>query len=252
LEIDLPKSEVVTPTLTLEPTPEPEYRVGDVIPLRAGLILDHNGNPVPDGTPITFNFTTSGETNTSASQVEIAVGGVAQTTFLVSNPGILEIIAQSENASSNILRIDIPAPSGEAPTETPTQPPPTATPTLTPTVQPIPTSMPVTTSPKPPTPSLSDWLIALLIAGIMGWSVYRLAAWLGNVRWGVRAGFLALIGSLLAYCYLALEMPGSRTLLDISVSWGVVIASFCGAIMGALFTILWRWLSGLENQRSTQ
>jgi hypothetical protein len=48
-------------TTTVEPPPPPEFRIGDIIPIRTGVILDHNGNPVPDGTPVSFIFTLSGE-----------------------------------------------------------------------------------------------------------------------------------------------------------------------------------------------
>ncbi len=52
LEFDIPSpQQVITGTTTPEPLPPPEYRIGDMVPLRAGMIYDFNGNPVPDGTP---------------------------------------------------------------------------------------------------------------------------------------------------------------------------------------------------------
>jgi len=161
-------------------------------------------------------------------------------------------LAESENAKSEILKFDIPAPNGEIITEVPTEeatpPIPTNVPTVTPTIDVLPT----TSQPPQPTqsPGLADWVIAIMISSALAWSSYRLAALIGHVRWGVRIGFLTLIGGLLAYCYLILEMPGSQLLTINSVSWGVVLASVTGAILGLLVAFLWRALSAAEEKQS--
>ena len=253
LELDLAQTED-----TEEPTPNPEaenttdYHIGDVILLRAGVILDHNGNPVPDGTPVIFTFTTSGENNITGTQDSVTKNGIARTTFSISHPGTLEIIAESEATRSNILKFDIPSPSGEIATITPTEAPPTATPTETP-FEPTPpaTETPQATPPEPvvkSNPELGDWAIAVLIASLTAWSIYRLAALIGHVRWGVRAGFLALIGGLVGFCYLALELPGSQVLLRDSISLGVVIITFFGALLGLIGALLWRAISLVEKR----
>ena len=59
------------------PTPAaPIYHIGDLIELHAGVILDHNGNPVPDGTPLTFIVTSQGESS-SLPQVTTTEGSAA-------------------------------------------------------------------------------------------------------------------------------------------------------------------------------
>ncbi|MFC1878632.1 glycoside hydrolase family 3 N-terminal domain-containing protein [Chloroflexota bacterium] len=254
LELDLPQTDDLIPTLTPQATPTVEYHLGEVVQLRTGVILDHNGNPVPDGTPVHFTFNTTGELSISSIQEATTQQGIARTTYAVSSPGTLEIIADSEAARSNSLKFDIPAPSGEITTATPTEPPPTVMPTPTPVeATPQPTEIPVPTveGPTSPNPELSDWIMAVLIASIMAWSSYRLAALVGHVRWGVRAGFLALIGGLLGFCYLALEMPGSEILLQNSIPLGVVIASVGGVLLGLLITLLWRALSLAEKRQET-
>ncbi len=45
------------PTVSATPTAPPKFRVGDTVPLRTGIILDHNKNSVPDGTVVRFLFT---------------------------------------------------------------------------------------------------------------------------------------------------------------------------------------------------
>jgi beta-N-acetylhexosaminidase len=249
LELDLP-AEVTTPeaVTTLEPTPAVEFRVGDIIPIRAGVILDHNGNPVPDGTPVSFTFTVSGEAN-GTRQDQVTHDGVARTTYTVTSPGTLEIFAESENARSAPLTIDIPSPSGESATLTPTLEP-TLTPSPTPTEI---TPQPVQT-PEPPAspagPGLTDWLFAILISGAVAWGSYRLAALAGQVRWGVRAGFLALIGGLLAYSYLALQMPGTAAWLISSVARSVFLFTLGGAMLGLLVVLIWRAIAEAEHKRS--
>jgi beta-N-acetylhexosaminidase len=250
LEFDLPQPETPVEGITPEPPPPPEYRVGDVIPLRTGVIVDFNGNPVPDGTPVQFSFTISGETDSVAIQTGTTLDGISRTTFLVVNPGSLEISAESENARSQSLNLDIPAPNGEQVT-------PTATPTLEPTLTATPTEIPITPVPEitpPPEtserPGPGDWLIAVLIASAIGWVTYRLAILAGNVRWGVRAGFLALIGGLLAYTYVALHLPMSEYLIVGSAAGGVVFSSIAGALFGLLLAALWRALTTAEKQLS--
>jgi beta-N-acetylhexosaminidase len=257
LELDLPQPEVEegTQTPTPEPTPQLEYRIGDVIPLRVGVILDHNGNPVPDGTPVRFIFTVvGGGEATSMIQEEITQDGIARTTFAINNSGTLEIRAESENARSNDLRFDVPSPGIETatitPTETPTEKPPTPTPTET-QVPLIPSNEMPDTPPALTYPGLGDWVVAVLIASAIGWSSYRLSALVGQVRWGVRAGFLALIGGLLAYTYLAFQLPGSELLVQGSLARAIVLTTLFGAALGLLITMSWRAISKSDRSSTT-
>ncbi len=114
------------PPATGTPTAEApiEYHVGDIIAVRTGVILDHNGHKVPDGTPVEFVLGTSGEA-VAPRQLETTLDGVARTTFQVTNPGTLEIRAESEPAKqSDPLQFDIQSDNLNG-----TQPPATPTPT---------------------------------------------------------------------------------------------------------------------------
>jgi len=240
LQLDIPGNEVQkTATVTAEPTPAPEFHVGNNISVRTGVIIDHNGHRVPDGTPVQFIVSVGSEV-IGLPQTVNTVDGVARTTIQVTSPGALEIRAESEPArQSQTLHFDIPTENGVPFTETPT-----VTPTETPTVTPSPTTPPpviASTEPPPPErPTLVDWLMALFVAAAIAFSVYRLAALIGQVRWGVRSGFLAWIGGLLAYSYLALKMPGSEALLQTSGAWGVILVTLLGCLSGILITWGWR------------
>lgn len=234
-DIDQPSDSSITP----EPLPTPELRLGSSIPIRTGVIIDRNGHPVPDGTPVQFIVATDGVVS-SFPQVETTIGGIAKTSIQVTSPGILEVRVESEPAKqSSILRFDIPS-EGDQPS------------TPTPTVQPSSTPEPTATATIPPTPiiiaepssgdglSLIDWLVAVILTTTISFAFYRLSALAGYVRWGVRGGFFALIGGLIAYCYLALSLPGSHEIQASLGGWGVLLVTTIGSFTGLISTMIWR------------
>jgi len=84
------------------------FRLGDNLPVKTGIILDHNNHPVPDGTIVHFTLNQIGE-NITIQQVESATeNGIAKALILLKNPGIHEIRVSSEPApNSQILLLDI-------------------------------------------------------------------------------------------------------------------------------------------------
>jgi beta-N-acetylhexosaminidase len=241
LQLDLPEAERPKGTATPEPLPTPEFNPGNIIPIRTGIILDHNGHPVPDGTQVMFITTINGEVS-GLPQTVSTHDGIARTTVQVTGPGLLEIRAESEPAKvSQILRFDIPGDRVIAVTATPTE-----TPTLTPTIFAPSTSLPTPSTSQIPysqvRPYLSDWLVVMLLISGLSFASYKLTAYMGQVRWGVRSGFLALIGGLLAYSYLALELPGAKELMETSGAWGIVLVTLIGCLTGILTTWGWRAL----------
>ena len=236
LMLDLPPTAPGDGTATPEPTPVPEFQRGDLIPLRTGVILDHNGHPVPDETPVMFMLKVG---EVSITQVEKTRGGVARTSFLVTDSGSIEMRVESEPArQSSILTFEIPFPEGEAPPPTPT-PSPTATPTLTPS--PTETQLPQTT-PIPPTrtqTNMGDWFLALIIACVVGGGVYWLINLESSLRWGIRSGLLTISGGLFGYTYLALGMPGSDLLLHNIGRWGVLLITVLGCLLGWAVGLGW-------------
>jgi beta-N-acetylhexosaminidase len=248
LEFDLAAPEqVITSTTTPEPVPPPDFRVGDVIPLRTGVIVDHNHNPVPDGTLVTFTFNTGVEA-TATRQIEITRDGIARTTYSINSPGVLEIRAESEAAQSDILRLDIPSPGEENITSTPT-----VEPTVTPTAIPPTETPPPPVAPEPvepvERPGLGDWIMAVLTASIMALVIYRLGALVGHVRWGVRAAFMVLIGGLTAYSYLVFRMREGELIAGTSISLNVFLATFAGGLVGLVIALAWRYIADISRTR---
>jgi len=227
LSIDIPEADVGTPV----PTQIPQLGIGDLIPIRTGVILDHNGHPVPDGTIV--DFILSAGINELATQKETTQTGVARTTFLVEESGTIVIHARSDPAiESNYLQFDIP------PESIPTiEFVITPFPTETTTVEPEETAIiPPAATPLPPSPpgsiGITDWIIATLVSLGIGASIYWFTTTFGLMQWSVRSGLLAVIGGLLAYMYIAIGLPGSEQLLDIPGAWGVLLVTLLGAGLG--------------------
>ena len=86
----------------------PAFKLGDILPIQTGIIVDHNQHTVPNGTVVRFSMSEQGS-STSVQQLEsVTVDGIAKASFLLQNPGQHEIRAVSEPAlSSEILILDI-------------------------------------------------------------------------------------------------------------------------------------------------
>ena len=203
---DVPENgnEIDTPDTTPAPA---VYRFQDQIDLSTGIILDHNGNPVPDGTPVTFIVTSQG-VSTSLPQVT-TTNGSAQTSFFIDSNEDLSIHAVSSLARSQSIAISVLGDNEIAPTEN--APP-------TPTIEVVPPTPSPTNEAASPGQQTNrfvdrssiwrDWVISAII--ILGFSViaYQVGSTSGIVLWGIRWFLSCLISGLAAYNYLLLNLPG--------------------------------------------
>ena len=213
-----------------------EYQIGDVIPLATGTILDSNNNPVPNNTPVQFEFTINGEE--APPQSTTTINGIAQVEYLVQQSGSLEIHVQSGLAGSNNLHLEIP-PSGSEGEATPTITP-SNTPTETPTMTPFPPT-PVPTAEPPDNGNevgIEHWLGALFISLFISWGATRSGSLIGNIKWGIRWGLSSFIGGLVFYTYFILGMPGSNIDLGVTEQWKFLLVTTIGAVIGWLFSAL--------------
>ncbi len=245
LYIDTPTQEEEKPTPNPTPTLVP-FRTGDAVPVQTGTILDHNGHIVPDGTIVQFILTITGDTTTTQT-VEAQTGqGVARSVLQINGYGNVEIRAESDPATkSDVIQFVVP---NENPTPTPPLPIlilPSETPLPTPTLTSPPTSTPTPEStPTPPVHTgVTDWIGSFIAAGIVAVLAYWLAVLLGQMRWGIRSAFLAITGGLLAYLYLALELPGGLAWINQYGFWGIISITFIGAVLGAGSAWLWHLMN---------
>ncbi len=88
-----------------------DLKLGDSLELQAGPILDHNGNTVPDGTPVNFRLIYEGEELAIQSNPVPTRGGLARKSVLLERTGTLLIAVNSVEAdASTEIRARIPDP----------------------------------------------------------------------------------------------------------------------------------------------
>lgn len=238
----------VTPTglQTPEPTPTPNLRVGDTISVQTGVILDHNGHPVPDGTEVQFTIAVPGSGGV-VQQIDAAtIQGIAGAPFNIDRPGLLEIRATSNPAvTSVVLQLNV---SNEGFSVTVIAPTEISEPTATPTVVATPG-----TDESPPQekgyPDFGSWFVMVLILGGFGYLAYWLGDRFATTTWGVRWAICVILGGSLAYTYLALRLPGATTYLQ-STGWlGIIGVVLLGVVVGSGSAYVWFRLARGSKRR---
>lgn len=245
LFMDLSTVSVATASTTPEPTPTPNFRVGDTITISTGVIVDHNGHPVPDGTGVHFALALGG-VNDIIQQVDAStVSGVAKAAFSIDRSGLLEVRATSDPATTSIvLQLDV---TSEGVSVTALPPTPVATevvPTPTVMVTAEPTNSPLTTG----HPGMGGWLLMLILLGSLGFFVFWVAGRLLTMQWGVRWSLCAMLGGLGAYNYLAFGLPGGAHWLIKFGFFGMAGVIFAGILGGLAVGWLWHRLSAAKKR----
>jgi hypothetical protein len=230
-----------------QPTPVAVVlRVGDRAVIRAGTIVDRNGHPVPDDTPVKFYFQYDGDPAPKV-QDAMTLGGMARTEFLLEKVGRLLVRTSSEPAlNSTVLEITI-GESGNVvvatvvPTPTPTAtriPTATRTPTATPTptVTPLPGTVEAFFTRKPQNAQWGELILALVGVMVIGggsyWAVRRRR---GDLVHALRASLWCAIGGLIGYMYFTLGLPGSDVLRAAAGSWGALVLVLLGGVLPLVY-----------------
>ena len=146
--------------LTLLQPEDPSALVPATVEVRTGVIRDHNGHPVPDGTQVRFvAYEGVWRPGSEPGQMLDTVlgstsGGMAQAKLTLVRAGTVSIVASSGDALNGqpltfeVLPVPTPTPVPPTPTPPTATPSPTATPTATPTRVPTDTPRP-TFTPRP-------------------------------------------------------------------------------------------------------
>jgi beta-N-acetylhexosaminidase len=232
-----------------EGTDEPPtgYSVGDVLKIETAVIVDNNGYPVPDNTPVDFIITQQIEGVSTATINAFTVDGIARTDVALERTGLLSITAQSGKAQvSEILQfnvdVDVPAQA--------TLISPTLSPTLTvepspESSDPTPTSGPQTGGDSGEIPGENQLGFVGLMFGALGLAVVGGAGYATVIRQNIpeeirlRCVLLPIVGGLLGYNYLALDLPGASILLSAMGPFaGFIVAIITGA-SALVFTQIW-------------
>jgi len=245
LLLDLPPAPEVTADslVTPEAPPEPTFRVGESISLRTGVILDHNGRPVPDGTVVRFVLSQR-ESGLSQQTDAITSQGVAKASFRLDQDGSIEIRASSEPATvSDVIQLNVTSEGSTVLIVTPTAAPtdiPEPTPVVTP--EPVVQESPLMNAGYP---NLFGWLMVMLVLAAGASITYWLLSQLLEPRWSIRWSMLVLLGGLAVYNYLILELPGTQSWLNERGLAAFLQAVIIGQVIG--FGLGWAWRAYVMN-----
>jgi beta-N-acetylhexosaminidase len=236
------------------PTPgPPSYRVGDDIRIRTDLILDRNGHPVPDGTPVRFTVVYRDAGDVSQRIDGLTVDGAAAIVFAIENNGRMEIGAVSEPVLSSVrLQLTI-AEEGVTivqtvvprPPATPTRLP-TATATLAPTATPTPTPIALVDSllgAEPRRANLIDLALSLLgvtLVGAWGYRVESRRKVEDAVDRAVRLVLWGSLSGLAVYTGYAVGLPGADALRAAFGGWTALIVTLVGAVAPWVLDRAWQ------------
>ncbi len=237
----------VTATVS-ESTPEPAnipiFALGETVSIRTGIIYDHNQNPVPDGTVVRFLINYMKDPPFSQQFEMTTLNGIARLSYRVQNTGLLEIRATSDPATmSDLIQLEIPAPEGAEATivvlSTP-QPSETETPTVTST--PSPTLEMTVISPIEPKdfPDVMDWLSVMTLT-LMGSGAFYLFTYNRfPIRWVLRYLFLGVIGGVLSYILILLQINANRKWVLEFKTVDLLALTMIGLIIGWLAALIWQ------------
>jgi beta-N-acetylhexosaminidase len=245
------------------------------VTLQVGVekVIDRNGNPVPDGTTVTFAASYRGGGGPVAVSTASTVGGAAEATLVLPEPGQAEIVARSGEAiTQRPLPLTVAAPPTPTPTTTPTptptvrpSPTPSATPSPTPLPEPTPTPTPAPTATLAPLPGEGpggdagspasrpvDELDLLVALGATSLAMILTLSTAGRPRRSnpsrqVRLALLVLIGGLVGYLFYALGWLRPETWLvpagESALVWGRLAAALLAFVFGLVVLALERPLS---------
>ncbi len=237
-----PADTVVVTTRTPQPTSVPLFRVGDTLPIKTGIIYDHNHNPVPDGTVVRFHFTTGGESGTVQQIETTTTEGIARCSFRIQTAGFLEIRATSDPATlSSLLQLDVSNTEAAAVTAIA----PTSVYTQTPA--PLMTMTPLSETEQMEgkikgKPGASDWFLALFVILVSVGGIFTAGRRYASLLWGVRWGLLGVLGGWTGYVLIGLT--GWR----VSSRWSLVIIVLLGVVLGWLAGWFWWQQLGMSRQ----
>jgi beta-N-acetylhexosaminidase len=219
-----------------------QYKAGDTIPIQAGVILDKNGHPVPDGTIVRF-LIDSRSSNGTLEQIEVqTIDGIANVTYTLPSIGSLELRVEADPAlTSQILRLDITSAGGVITSFEPT-PAPEESQEVIPTPLPTPTLEPnsVIKHNKGELTILDWFLSTVLIFGVCLLFNFFSRKSISK-KWNTFTTLSMALGGSLAYAYVAVSLPGASVAVQTGGTGFALIAVILGILagLGIGFVVFW-------------
>ena len=239
-------------TETVEvPAIEPLYNLGDSLPVRTGVIVDHNGHPVPDGTVVKFILNQQGE-NVTIQQIEATtLDGIARTSIKLQSEGVHEIRVTSEPAlNSQILVLNITPEQGTVISA--------ITPTPIPTVEEA-NGMEVMESPQVNVPAeeteketspFLEWFLSSIFAWGSGLLFFFNSETYARIKDRAYVSISITIGGLLTALWLILGLPGTTERVGAGGYASLLIITLIGAAaFGFGMHLVVKHIIGFEKDR---
>ncbi len=231
LSLDYPIIDAFQGTQTPQATPVPQFSIGDTIPLKAGVILDHNQHPVPDGTVVRFIFTLGGDVVTSQQIETTTSGGIARTSYRIQSPGVIEIRVISDPAqTSSVLQVNIAL--GQPGAITAIAPTISATNTIADYL--LSETTPISDVRQSQSTNagviILTWMLFTAFILVSGYALFLIGRKVSDERWGLRWAIVAMIGGLIGNIISNLTYKGISStffvwtflfcFVGMSVGWG--------------------------------
>jgi beta-N-acetylhexosaminidase len=253
IHITSPNSSQIIPLFLLAsdnfgPVIEPfeSFMQGERASVRTGVILDNNGIPVPDGTPVHFYLTYQGESVPAMIIEAQTAEGIAEAAFILDRADTLVVRVESlEARNSDLLEFNIIGEPGEVDASPTVSPVPSAT--IEPT--PIPTAdaggalVEETDDVIPSEGGVDflDFIIGVTTVGVVAGIAFAFSSLLAAATsMRVRLVLWILSGGLFGYNYLAFGLPGSQQILSEMGRLSAFLIAGAGGILFLMIMIVWK------------
>ena len=212
----------------------PNFELGDLLPVKTGVIVDHNGHPVPDGTIVRFVMNEQG-TISNTQQVEAeTVDGVARASFLLQKVGVHEINVTSEPAMlSQILVLDITGEEAIVSAIIPT-PMPTADPDEVESDIQDGQSAEISANPNS---KFSEWILSVVVSWMAGLSAFYLLVNVATTQERVKVAAGSVVSGLLVSLWFAFGLAQD----------GPIRSGMNGYLRVMLIVLVWALLGGIVS-----
>jgi len=242
LFVDIPPSEEeidledeVLETETVGENKLIDFVLGDMLPVKTGILLDNNNNPVPDGTVVRFTMNLQNDPLTIQQVESTTVSGVAHASFMLQSSGIHEIRAASEPAiNSQILILDISEETGAIISAVTPTPVPTV-----PVVEKISEEEAIPVEIEEDNQSennkMLEWVAVTLVAWMGGFLLLKSLKSIKNFSRRFKISCGSVIGGLLLGYWIMLGLPGSFSRFGLPGYFSLLIFVVLGNVLGGYF-----------------
>lgn len=212
----------------------PVFKLGDLLPVKTGVILDHNGHPVPDGTVVAFTMYEQGGNITIQQTESETCEGIAKASISLQSAGVHEISVKSEPATnSEILVLDISEEEAIVSAIIPTPLPMIGGTAEVQENQPV-IEEGMDIADIAPNNKLSEWFIATLFSCVFAMAVFAILRDFFILNDNLKISGVGMIGGLLNMVWFMFDLPGVNPRYGMNGYIRLCLVVLLGVAMGTL------------------